>query len=268
MKFLHTCITVFLLLSFTMAGCQKDDNYLVKVEAFSVITSGYNGSNSELQITIDTLTLQYPIEASASFKRTDKYTFPDGQDSVKLVISEKATGKKVYERSVKKGEYSISIELIYVNGKLLQKPVAPAENPAGFRLVSYLFLPRVSNYQGDVDIVYFKKYEFVQNGQLKIEKMEELARITAKPYVFSEFLKAPSFPGGRNEINGKIYFLNPVVMFFRSGTNIPYYEEGGFTIRENASIPLPFSTRPQIVGISEAGVAGSTYIENYREIQF
>lgn len=264
MKFIYACITVLILLS----GCQKDDNFLVKEEAFAVITSGYNGSNSELEITIDTLIIPYTIGPSASFKRTDKYTFPASKDGVKLVIKEKETGKPVYEKEVKKGDYSLTIELIYVNGKLIEKPVAPADNPEGFRLVSYLFLPRISDYAGDVDVAYIKKYEVVQNGMLVLESEEELARITIKPYVFSEFLKAPIFPGGRHEIDGKVYFINPDVRFFKSGTNIRYYVDAGFTLRQNAYLPLPLSVKPQIVGIAELGEIGSTFIQNYQQVQF
>ena len=257
-----------MLLSITMAGCQKDDNFVIKEEAFSVITSGFNGSNSELEITIDTMTLQYPIQAGTNFKRTDKYTFPKEKDSVKLIIKEKENGKSVYEKEVKKGDYSLTITLIYVNGKLIEMPVAPANNPDGFRLISYLFLPGVSNYTGDIDIVYFKKYEYIENGQLKLEKQEELARVTATPYTFSAFLEAPAFPGGRTEIDGKIYFLNPVLMFFKSGTNIPYYEDAGFTIGGNTSLPLPLSVKPQIVGITELGSTANKYIDTYQQVQF
>lgn len=268
MKFLNTYFTAFILLSFIMTGCQKDDNFVVKQEAFSVISSGFNGSSSELEITIDTMTIRGPIYASASFKRTDKYTFGDGQDSVKLIIKEKETGKLVYEKYVKRGEYSITIELIYVNGKLIEKPVAPANNPDGFRLVSYLFLPRISGYAGDIDIVYYKKWEYIENGQWKLEKMEELAKITAKPWMFSEFLKAPVFQGGRNEINGKVYYINPVVMFYKSGTYIPYHEDAGFSLGQYGSIPLPLSAKPQIVAIAEFGAIGGTLIENYQQTQF
>lgn len=264
MKFIYTCITALVLL----AGCQKDDNYLVKEEAFSVVISGFNGSNSELEVRIDTLTLPGPIQAGASFKRTDKYTFPPSKDSVKLVVKEKETSKQVYIKEVKRGEYSHTIELIYVNGTLIEKPVSPADNPAGFRLVSYLFLPRVSGYAGDIDIAYFKKTESIVNGQWNLDKLEELTRISAKPYIFSTFLQTPAFQGGRNEIDGKVVYLNPVVKFFKSGTNIPYYEGEEFTLSPNANLPLPFSVKPQIVAIVEQGAAGSNYIDNYQQVQF
>ncbi len=268
MRFLYTYITALVLLSLTMIGCQKDDNFVIKEEAFSVITSGYNGSSSELEILIDTMTLKYPIEASASFKRTDKYTFGDRQDSVKLVIKEKETGKQVYEATIKKGEYSTTIELIYVNGKLIEKPVMPDNNPAGFRLLSYLFLPRVSGYAEDIDIVYFKLYQVVANGQLVNESEEVLAKVTVKPWTFSPLLQAPVFPGGRTEINGKVYFINPEVRIFKAGTGIPYYQDAGVTLRQNARLPLPLSAKPEITGISERGVPGSMYVENFEKITF
>lgn len=263
MKFIYTCIALILL-----SACQKDDNFFVKEEAFAVITSGYNGSSSELEITIDTLSLPYPIEAGRSFNRTDKYAFPPGKDSVKVIIKEKETGKSVCEKQVKRGEYSLTIQMIYVNGKLIEKPTAPANNPEGFRLVSYLFLPNVTGYTGDIDIVYIKYYEVVVNNRLVREKEEELTRITVKPYVFSEFMKVPIFQGGRNEIDGKVYFINPEIRTFKSGTSIRYYEDAGFTLREGASFPLPFSVKPQIVGIAERPGANNTVINNYQQVNF
>ncbi|MRG44251.1 hypothetical protein GFS24_03955 [Chitinophaga sp. SYP-B3965] len=268
MKSLHTYFIALMLLTITMAGCQKDDNFLVKEEAFALTTSGFNGSDSELQITIDTMTSNALIDAGRSFNRTDRYTFPASKNSIKLAITEKKTGKPVYEKEVKKGEYTLVINLFYVNGKLIEKPVAPANNPDGFRLVSYLFLPSVSNYTGDIDIVYYKKYEIIENGQFKLEKKEELARIKAKAYTFSEFLKAPSFPGGRTEIDGKVYYVNPELRFFKSGTDINYYEDAGFTIASGVSLPLLFNTKPQIVAITESGTPAAKYINSYQQTQF
>lgn len=268
MKGLNTFFTAAVLLLVMMTGCQKDDNYFVKEEAFSVITSGFNGSDSELEMVIDTLTLRSNIVAGTSFKVTNKYTFPAGKQSVKLLIRERETGTMVYERDVKRGEYSLTVDLIYVGGKLIDKPVTPVDNPAGIRLVSYLFLPRISGYTGDIDVAYFRKFEYVEDGQLKLEKIEELARITAKPYTFSPFLQAPSFQSGRNEIDGKVYYINPVVAFFKSGTNIPYYEGTGYDVGTNLRYPLPFNAKPQVLGIIEAGALGGTYIENFQTVQF
>ena len=264
MKIIYTIIALILL-----SACQKDDNFLVKEEAFAVTTSGYNGSSSELEITIDTLSLPYLIEAGRSFNRTDKYTFPPGKDSVKVIIKEKETGKSVCEKQVKRGEYSLTIQMIYVNGKLIEKPVAPASNPVGFRLVSYLFLPNISGYTGDIDIAYIKYYDVVVNNRLVREKEEELTRITIKPYVFSEFMQAAVFQGGRHEIDGKVYFINPEVRAFKSGTNIRYYEDAGFTLRQGATFPLPLSVKPQTVGIAEVGGSSTNkIINNYQQVNF
>ncbi len=268
MKSLHTYFIALILLTITMAGCQKDDNFLVKEEAFTLTASGFNGSDSELQLTIDTLTSGSPIEAGSSFSRTDRYTFPASKTSIKVYITEKKTGKPVYEKEVKKGDYTLQVNLFYVDGKLIEKPVAPAANPDGFRLVSYLFLPGFTHYKGDIDIVYYKKYEIVENGQFKVEKKEELARITTKVYAFSDFLKAPSFPGGRTEINGKVYYINPEVRFFKSGTDINYYEDAGFTISAGTSLPLPLNAKPQITVISEQGIPATRHIELYLQTQF
>lgn len=266
MKFLHTPILLFLL-SLSISGCQKDDNFLIKEEAFAVVTSGYNGSSSQLEITIDTMTLKFPIEPNGSFKRTDKYTFREGQEQVKLVIKEKDSGKKIYESEVKRGEYSLSIDLLYVGGKLIEKPPLPVDK-AGFRQASYLFIPSISGYTGDIDVVYFKNHEVVLNGMLVPEISEELARITAKPNAFSPFIEAPIFTSGRTEINGKVYFINQATKFFKSGTNIPYYEEKGFTLGQNATLPYLTSAKPELIGVIEKGSESNRRIERYLQVKF
>lgn len=265
MKFIYTCITLLLLV--TMAACQKDDNFVIKGEAFSFIISGYNGSSNELEITIDTMTLSSLIQANNSFKRTDQYAFAPGQQQLKLSVKEKGTNKLVYETEVKRGEYSKTINLTYVGGQLIEKPVLPAPIE-GFQQVCYLFLPAVSNYSGEVDIVYFKKTEYIENNQFVLEKEEELAKVTVKPYAFSTFLKAPVFPGGRTEINGKIYFINPVLKILKAGTSIPYYEDAGSSIDPGASIPLPAGNRPQILGLTEVGTPADNYINYFMTVQF
>lgn len=266
MKFLHKAIVLFMI-SLSILGCQKDDNFVIKEEAFSLITSGYNGSSSQLQITIDTMTLKFPIEANGNFKRTDKYTFKEGQDQVKLVVKEKESGKKIYEGEVKRGDYTLNVELIYVGGKLIEKPALPADR-AGFRQASYLFIPAISGYTGDIDIAYFKNHEVVLNGQLVPEISEELARVTVKPYTFSPFLQAPIFQSGRTEINGKVYFINQATKFFRAGTNILYHEGSGLSISQSATFPYLTASKPERVAVIELGSAADKNISKYYEVKF
>ncbi|AOM75967.1 hypothetical protein BFS30_01555 [Pedobacter steynii] len=249
-----------------MAGCQKDDIFFIKDEAFSLVTAGYNGSNSELIITIDTMKLPNGIPANGSFKRTDKYTFHEGQDKVKVVVSEKDSGKKLYESAVNRGEYSLNVDLIYVDSKLIVRPAFPA-NKEGFLQASYLFIPKVSGYSGDIDIAYFKNHEVYVDNKLVVEKSEELARVTAKPNTFSPFLQAPIFESGRTEIDGKVYYINQATVFFKAGTNIPYYKDAGFTTGEYATFPYLTSTRPECVGIIESGSAENKMIDGYLQVK-
>lgn len=265
MKFFYTYFTVFALL--TISGCQKDDNFLIKEKALSIVTSGFNGSSKELMITIDTMTLGAGIPPNNSFKRTDKYTFPETKDEVKVIIREKGTGSLVYEQDIKRGEYSLTIELIYVNGKIVKKPVAPDSNPEGIRLTSYLFLPLVSGYSADIDIVCYKKYEYIEDGYWKFDKLEELTRVTTAPFTFSPFLETVILKGEQSEIDGKIYRINPEVRFCKAGTDIPYYEGTRITIDPNLSLPLPNSVKPEIVGVMEWGTPNE-YIDRYQEIKF
>ena len=267
MRFFNRCFAA-ILVAVALAGCQDDDNFFVKQEAFSVVSSGFNGSSNELTVTIDTMTLKFGISPVSSFSRTDKYTFPEGKDSVLVSIKEKGTGKPVYERVVKKGEYSIAIELIYVGGKLIKKPVAPAANPTGFLLVSYLFLPSITGYTGDIDIVYYKKIDVIKDNRFVLDRLEELERVTAKPYAFSEFLEVPDFQMGRTEIDGKVYLINSLVMFYKAGTNVVYYDGLGYGVNPNTSFPFPYNTKPQIVGVVEWGLIGGTYVEGFNQIKF
>jgi hypothetical protein len=255
------------LLALVISGCQKDDNFLIKEEAFSVITAGYNGSQDELTVVIDTMTMFTNIVSNSSFKTTNKYTFMEGQDSVKYLVKEKQTGKIVYEKMVGRGQYSLTIDLIYVNGKLLKKPELPPVKE-GFRQASYLFLPLVTGYSGDIDVVYLKAWQVVRNGLLVNEREEELARVTATPNEFSPFIQAPIFTGGRTEENGVVYFVNADIKYCRSGTSIPYYEDAGFSINPNFRKAYLNESKPQITGILELGSTEDKYISNNQLIVF
>jgi hypothetical protein len=129
-------------------------------------------------------------------------------------------------------------------------------------------VPAISGYSGDIDVVYFKNHDVVLNGMLVREKSEELARITAKPNTFSPFIEAPIIPGGRTEIDGKVYFINQETKFFKSGTNIPYYEEGGFTVSEDATLPYLTATKPERIAVTETGSADNKRIERYLQVKF
>lgn len=261
MKLLYTSILLLLIIT----GCQKDDNFLIKEEAFSVITSGF--STSTLEIRIDTLTLPYEILANGSFKRTDKYTFTNGQRQVKLVINEKGSGKQIYEKEVKKGEYSLVINLFYVNGALSEKPALPAEKDGSMQ-VSYMFMPRESKYTGDIDIVFTKRYDYIEDGQFKVDREEELVRVTTKPYAFSNFLQMPVFEQGRTEIDGRIFYVNAGLKIFKAGTSIPYYEDAGFTLNPYSFLPVPMDTKPKIIGLSELGDVATKYIDRFESVTF
>lgn len=266
MKLLIKNSTIIGLLILLLAGCEKADNFLVREAALTVSLSGYNGSRNGLDVLVDTFKLGYPIAADAAFKQSAKYSFREGQEHVQLMVKEQLTGKLIYERQVKAGEYTVRVDLIYVNGKVVEKPALPAKTE-GAKQISYLFIPKATNYDKDIDIAYYKKWEYVANGQLVFDKEEQLTKVSTKPYEFSPFLDAPVFQGGRTEINGLIYFVNPELKIFRSGTTIRYYEETGFSVGQYAYLPIPMDNNPTVVLLIENGQEADQLITGYYQVK-
>lgn len=237
--------TTMLILAFLLilGACSKDQHeFLYKGEMLPVTIKGYNGSNEELVVKIDTFKFKYELGGNSSINLTDAYTFPANKRQTKLTITEKNTGKMVLEKELNKDDGPTTINLLYINGKVGEMPKVPPVE-AGMVKMYYMFAPTVTNYTGPVDIVLYRYYATSQ-------VWEEVTRVdNVKPYEFSkEPISYATFATGLGEYFGIRQARNLYVRIYKAGTSEYYTEGTGYTWHITSSSP----------GKSAASTASST----------
>lgn len=220
----------------SLVACNKGEaDFLYKNDILPINVSGYNGSNEKLEIKIDTFrSKQEP--AGGLFNWSEAYTFPNGQSSVKLTITEKGTGKMVLDSLLKKEDGLASISFFYFNGKVSDMPVAQPVEEGKIKL-SYMFIPNLTNYSEPVDIVLGKFY-------FTPKVFEEITRIeNVKPNEFSEAITLSTFPTAGQVYNGQPTVVQFQVYVFKAGTDVPYTAGTSYTWNaSNSSAPKPSPT--------------------------
>jgi hypothetical protein len=231
MKFLHTIYALATCL-LVLGSCSKGgEEFYYKEEVLPITLKGYNGSDDELVVKLDTFRVEYP--ANKPFDQTMAYSFTGNQESVKLSITEKATEKLVLEKTLKKNDGLTRISFLYLDGKSGELPQVPAIEDGKIK-IRYLFRPTLTNYSGPVDIA-LVKYYFVPKVP------EEIGRIkNVKPNEISEPISISTFSTTGQQYNGQ----NTPVLFrayiYKAGTNQFYTEGSEYTWHATSSIaPLP-----------------------------
>ncbi|OYD43616.1 hypothetical protein CHT99_01180 [Sphingobacterium cellulitidis] len=113
----------------SLGACDKnDEKFFYDTEATSILIKGYNGSNENLEVQIDTFKFKNLITPNGYISQTEKFIFTPDQASAKLLIKEKSTGKIILEKELKKGESQVEISVPYFDGKLLTV-TPPAADP-------------------------------------------------------------------------------------------------------------------------------------------
>lgn len=231
--FYTACAAIFLL---AQTACNKGgDNFLYKGDMLPVTVKGYNGDGKELLVKLDTVKFQSYINGGR-FDMSEAYLFPANQNTVKLSITEKESGKPVLEKELKKADGAATISFFYMNGKVNDMPEIPAAEEGKIK-VSYMFKPTVTNYSEPVDIVLGKYY-------WTPKVFEELGRIkNAKPYEFSTPVTIPTFSTVGQQYNGQNTIVSFVVYIYKAGTNQLYTEGTAYTWHATSSTaPKPAST--------------------------
>ena len=225
----YTILSAACLLVLTACNKGKDD-FFYKGDMQPSMVKGYNGSNENLEVKVDTF--KYELE-SGTFDRNEAYIFPDGQNSVKLTITEQGSGKMMLEKEIKKGNGPVKINFFYMNGQVGNMPEKPAAEDGKIK-ITYLFMPTLTNYTQPVDIV-LGKYYFTP------KVFEEIKRIkNVKPYEFSEPVTISTFSTTGQQYNGQ----NTPVLFkayiYKSGTNEFYTNGTEYTWHAtSSSAPTP-----------------------------
>ncbi|MBO9633111.1 MAG: hypothetical protein J7578_08325 [Chitinophagaceae bacterium] len=222
-----------------LMGCNKGMNdYFYKGDNLPIAFKGYNGSSEALTITIDTSKLPFPITSSSPFQFSSAYTFSGDRSSVKLSVTEEATGKVVIEKELKKEDGPAELNFLYMDGRVSAWPEKPATEADKIKII-YMFMPQLTNYTEPVDIVFGKYFVTPQ-------VFEEVTRIKSlKPYEFSETAVFPTFSTARQEYNGVMTSVSFVVRIFKAGSNTPYIDGTEYTWHPiNSTAPKPAASIP------------------------
>lgn len=222
-------LSILLLL---MAACSKDNNFLQKESVLSLTLKGYNASDEELLVKLDTFKSSAPISGNSQISYEEAYMFPQNKNTVKLTVSEKNTDKSVFEKEVKKADGSLTLSFLYMDGKVSDMPEKPAVEAQKLKLI-YMFIPSETGYTEPVDFVIGKYY-------ITPQVFEELGRIkNVKPYVFSEPATISTFSTARQEYNGVMTSVISLVRICKAGTNVPYINGTDYIWSTFTSAPKP-----------------------------
>ncbi len=230
-----------------LGACNKEEQFY-KDELYRINLTGYNGSNEALEVKVGPIAFNSSIGANTSFELNDAYTFNSSENKTKLSITEKASGKIVLEKELKKEDREAKVRFLYMDGKIGPMPTKPAVENDKVTLV-YMFQPTVTNYTEPVDVVLGKYYVTPQ-------VFEELARIkNVKPYEFSTPVSIATFSTARQDYNGIMTSVSFSVRIYKAGTNIPYVDGTSYTwnaLNSNAPKPSPSTASSKLYIFSEA----------------
>ncbi|GGH59390.1 hypothetical protein HNQ91_000621 [Filimonas zeae] len=229
---LYTLFNGVLLL--TLAACSKQGTLLYNANVLTVSVKGYNGDKEPLEVTVDTVQLME--FSNGAFDARQVYVFPNGQQNARLTIREKATGKVVMEKDLKKEDTPVSISFFYMDGKVSDMPELPSVEEGKLKL-TYMFKPTITGYTQPVDIV-LGKYYFTP------KVFEEITRIkNVKPYEFTAPVTLSTFSTASQPYNGQNTSVLFLVYVYKAGTNEFYTQGSAYTFNATSSTaPKPASS--------------------------
>ncbi|RXK81314.1 hypothetical protein [Filimonas effusa] len=238
----------------TMAACNKgEDNFFYKGGMLPITVRGYNGSNEQLEVKVDTFKFPYTLGAGSTFHQSSAFTFNGSQTTATLTIKETGTGKTVLEKQLAKGDGLTTLNFLYLNGKVSDMPEIPAIETGKIKLV-YMFQPVLTNYAGPVDIV-LGKYYFTP------KVFEEITRIkNVKPNEFTEPLTMSTFATTGQQYNGQATSVLFRAYIYKAGTNEFYTNGTGYTWHETSSyapVPAASSGSSKLYIFSESAAGNS-----------
>jgi hypothetical protein len=236
MKILGTSGFLLGIAAFLLLACNKgNDDFLYNEQVLPISIRGYNATTEELSVKVDTFNARQTIGAG-SFALTEGFIFKDNRKAVKLSISEKSTGKLVLEKELKKGDSTVILSFLYMDGKISDMPEKPAVENEKISLI-YMFVPDITKYNEPVDFVIGKYF-------ITPKVFEEITRIkNVKPNEFSEAATISTFSTARQDYNGVMTSVSFQVRIYKTGTNIPYTDGTAYTWNEiSTTCPKPASS--------------------------
>lgn len=150
-------LTLFILSGIISTACNKEE--LNVARAMHILVNGYNGSENEWEISIDTTVYSKSIRngdllikpgAISTFNRAFIYHTP--QVKGMLSIKELGSGKVLFSKPLPT-EKKAHFNFIYLDGKELEIPI-PAVNPTSNKLGFYIYYPGSND---PIDIFLYRK---------------------------------------------------------------------------------------------------------------
>lgn len=243
---------------FALASCKKsNENISDTRNALAVTFSILNVGNTPLEVAVDTFKISIP---NGRYDASQAIPLHDENQTIKLTITEKATGKLVMEKNLKKEDGRTYISFFYMNGAMGKMPEVPPVETGKITL-TYMFLPTKTNYTEPVDIAVGKYY-------LTPKVFEEIGRIkNVKPGEFTQSISVPTFPVAGHVYNGQTTSATLVAYIYKAGTNTFYIDGTNYTWNPTGSTaPKPASTTAvsKLYIFSENATTGyMTFLKNF-----
>lgn len=260
-----TATAIYFFLLFTLLSCNKGgDDLLYSSNVHMVNLSGYNNSEEELILQLDT----FAATVTPPFSRIEfgaKYNFNAiSKSSLKFIMKSKATDKILLQREIKASDITLetNLNVIYMDGKVADFPAVPAPVEGKVQLI-YMLQSNILNYREPVDIV-FGKFYFTP------KVFEEVIRIkNLKPNEFSKPIAFDPFPLGIQDYNGQKTSVLFRAYIYKAGTDIPYSEGSSYTFNQltsGAPVPSPTTSISKLFIINEAPLNNTMRLNKVLEL--
>lgn len=233
MKTSHILFTLLAGLTLFATACKKEGEFLYKGDMLPFSISGYNGSNENLYVKVDTF--QLFRAGNGPFSVSQAFTLPGGQQGLKMSVTAEGSDKPVLEREWKKADGAAKVNFFYLDGVAGEMP-EPSPVEEGKIKLRYMWNPVMTKYNEPVDIAVGKLY-------FTPKVFEELARVkNVKAGEFSETITIAPFPTTGQTYNGQPTSVLFVVYIYKAGTNEFYTAGTGYNWNITTSAPKPSAT--------------------------
>lgn len=121
-------------------ACNKD---METTKALSFDIAGYNTTNNDLEISVDTVAFSKSLLTANSVVSFGKvYTYPSGKNEAQITIRDKQSGSEVWKQTVRLSgaEKEQFFPFVYIDGKVLEVN-PPAADPATNKIGFYIHYP-------------------------------------------------------------------------------------------------------------------------------
>lgn len=187
---------IFIVLLTSLVACNKEKEL---TKAISIQIGGYNSSNAELEISIDTLVYRNKkTQPNMPMDFGNVYTYPSGKNQAILKIKDLKSGRELFQQQLNLGgnQLELFFPFVLINGQVLEiKP--PAADPSTNKIGFYIHYPASND---AIDI--FLQNEAGENAYIA-------KNVQPSGWVYSNYLPMEGFTDAN-----KRYFL----CFTKAGT--------------------------------------------------